>query len=355
MKIGGKNYQSIWRKQHTIFIIDQTQLPQNLVIQQIRSAEEIARAIKNMHVRGAPLIGVTAAYGVALGLLSDPSDKNIEFILKILADTRPTAINLLHALKRMEAVLKLTPLTDRVGAAWVEADKIAQEDINQNLSLGNHGLRLIEEISKYRKPINILTHCNAGWLATVDFGTALAPIFLAHKKGIELHIWVDETRPRNQGLLTAWELASNGVPYTLIVDNAGGHLMQKKQVDMVIVGADRVSANGDVCNKIGTYLKALSARDNHVPFYAAVPSPTIDWQIQEGFGNIPIEERSQDEILMNSALSTKKKYSLHGVGHPNTLNPAFDITPARLVTGLITDKGVIQPISSTTMMQLKQD
>ena len=354
MRVGTKHYRSIWRKGRKVFIIDQNSLPDKFSTLQISSSKEIASCIQDMRVRGAPLIGVTAAYGVALAMSENPSDNNLKTTCNTLISTRPTAVNLSHSLIRMRSVLEALPKDERSDEAWVEADKIADEDVIQNKLLGKNGLTLIEKISNQKETVNVLTHCNAGWLATVDLGTALSPIFLAHDKGIDVHVWVDETRPRNQGLLTAWELASHGIPYTLIVDNAGGYLMQKKQVDMVIVGADRVSAKGDVCNKIGTYLKALSAWDNDIPFYAAVPSPTIDWTINDGTTEIPIEQRQPSEVTMISTSSNKYKYNLHGVGSPKASNPAFDVTPARLVTGLITDKGLINPVSPSNMNKLKK-
>ena len=353
MKVGTKHYKSIWREGYKVFIIDQTLLPTKFSTVQITSAGEAALCIKNMNVRGAPLIGVTASYGVALAMSEDPSKTNLEHTYAALSVTRPTAVNLSYGLNRMRTILESVPREKRGETAWIEADKIAAEDVEQNKLIGENGLKLIEAVSRQKKTVNILTHCNAGWLATVDFGTALAPIFLAHNKGIDIHVWVDETRPHNQGLLTAWELASHGIPYTLIVDNAGGHLMQNKKVDMVLVGADRVSANGDVCNKIGTYLKALSAKDNSIPFYAAVPCPTIDWKIENGVKEIPIEDRGAGEVIMVSPLSNKYKYNLHGIGYPNAINPAFDVTPSHLVTGLITDKKIISPVSPDNMMELK--
>ena len=354
MKIRGKFFRSIWREGHRLFIIDQTELPVNFVTREVRSSQEVADCIINMNVRGAPLIGVTAAYGMAMAMSEDSTRKNIRKTYQMLNGTRPTAINLKFSLDRMHKILESTPEENRSDRAWSEADKIAEEDVEQNKLIGDNGLRLIEEIYKTKKTVNILTHCNAGWLATVDYGTALSPIFQAHDKGINIHVWVDETRPRNQGLLTAWELASHGIQYSLIVDNAGGHLMQNQQVDMVIVGADRVSAAGDVCNKIGTYLKALSARENKIPFFAAVPTPTIDWEIINGLKDIPIEERDVNEVLMNTALSRQNKYTLHGLGYPKVSNPGFDVTPAHLVSGLITEKKIVQPVSITTMEELKK-
>src|SRR5688572_10671257 len=299
MKVGEKHYRSIWAdsSRNSVHIIDQSRLPHVFETLRLDSAAAMAEAIKSMRVRGAPLIGVSAAYGLALAAASDPSDASISQASKALHATRATAVNLAWALTRMREKLKGLKPADRAEAAWQEAQAIADEDVALNEAIGRHGLELLEkEYLHLQRPVNILTHCNAGWIATVDWGTVTAPIFMAHDKGIPVHVWVDETRPRNQGLLTAWELAAHGVPHTLVVDNAGGHLMQMKRVDMVMVGADRVTRRGDVCNKIGTYLKALAARDNGIPFYACVPSPTIDWTIEDGLEEIPIEERSPDEV-----------------------------------------------------------
>jgi methylthioribose-1-phosphate isomerase len=295
-----------------------------------------------MQVRGAPLIGAVAAYGLCLALRSDPSTDAMERDAALLNATRPTAVNLRWALDRMLTRLRNTPQAGRVDAAYAEAAAIVDEDAAQNESIGNHGLPLIQEIAKPGRRVNILTHCNAGWLATVDWGTALAPIYKAHDAGIDVHVWVDETRPRNQGAaLTAWELGKHGVPHTVIADNAGGHLMQHGQVDMAIVGTDRVTRTGDVANKIGTYLKALAARDNNLPFWVALPSTTIDWTVADGVSEIPIEERSAAEVtditgrLPDGTIATVRVVALSSPG----ANPAFDVTPARLVTGLITERG----------------
>jgi methylthioribose-1-phosphate isomerase len=296
-----------------------------------------------MRVRGAPLIGVAAAFGLALAASREPADESISKASSLLRHTRPTAVNLAWAIGRMRERLKGLSPADRAAAAWTEAQAIAEEDVALNEAIGRHGLALIErEFRAVERPVNILTHCNAGWIATVDWGTVTAPIFMAHDKGIPVHVWVDETRPRNQGLLTAWELAGHGVPHTLVTDNAGGHLMQRKLVDMVLVGADRVTRRGDVCNKIGTYLKALAARDNAVPFYACVPSPTIDWTIEDGVEEIPIEERDEDEVRMVRGLDAEGRYAAVRIASPATavLNPGFDVTPHDLVTGIITEKGV---------------
>ncbi|HSG89720.1 MAG TPA: S-methyl-5-thioribose-1-phosphate isomerase, partial [Pseudomonadales bacterium] len=283
----------------TVRVIDQTRLPFALVFQDLRTAGQAAVAIRDMVVRGAPLIGVTAAYGVALGLRDDPSDANLARLLELLAATRPTAVNLRWALGRMKAVLGPLPPADRTARAYAEAAAMADEDVATCEAIGRHGLPLLERLSleKGRRRINVLTHCNAGWLACVDWGTALAPVYQAHDAGIDLHVWVDETRPRNQGAsLTAFELGAHGVPHTVVADNAGGHLMQRGAVDICIVGTDRTTATGDVANKIGTYLKALAAHDNDLPFYVALPSSTIDWTLQDGVRDIPIEERAPREV-----------------------------------------------------------
>jgi methylthioribose-1-phosphate isomerase len=345
MKVGEKHYRSIWAdsSRKSVHIIDQSRLPHVFETLRLDSATAMAEAIKSMRVRGAPLIGVSAAYGLALATSSDPSDASISQASKALHATRPTAVNLAWALTRMREKLKDLKPADRAEAAWKEAQAIADEDVALNEAIGRHGLALLEkEYLHFQRPVNILTHCNAGWIATVDWGTVTAPIFMAHDKGIPVHVWVDETRPRNQGLLTAWELAGHGVPHTLITDNAGGHLMQHKQVDLVLVGADRVTRRGDVCNKIGTYLKALAARDNGIPFYAAVPSPTIDWTIEDGIEEIPIEERSDDEVRTIRGLDADGKPASITIAPASTriANPAFDVTPHDLVTGIITEKGI---------------
>ena len=345
MKVSGKHYRSIWADpdRPSVHIIDQSRLPHVFETLRIDSVEAMAEAIKAMRLRGAPLIGVAAAYGIALAMARSTTDAAISKASDLLRATRPTAVNLAWAIGRMRARLKEVKPAMRAQAAWNEAAAIADEDVALNDSIGRHGLALIErEHAGLGRPVNILTHCNAGWLATVDWGTVTAPIFMAHDKGIPVHVWVDETRPRNQGLLTAWELAAHGVPHTLVADNAGGHLMQMKRVDMVMVGADRVTRRGDVCNKIGTYLKALAARDNGVPFYACVPSPTIDWSIEDGVEEIPIEERSPDEVRMVRGVDTDGKYAEVRIATAATpvANPAFDVTPHDLVTGIITEKGI---------------
>ena len=344
MKIGGKHYRSVWPIGEDAFgIIDQTKLPHQFETMTLRSADDAARVIKNMNTRGAPLIGVVGAYGLALAIKDDPSDDNIQEMVEMLAETRPTAINLKWALWRMRGALLNQPREKRAALAWAEAGIIADEDVAMSEAIGRNGLKIIRALAdkKPGKPLNILTHCNAGWLATVDYGTALAPIYLAHDAGIPLHVWVDETRPRGQGAsLTAFELGGHGVKHTVLADNAGGHYMQAGQVDLVIVGTDRVTANGDVANKIGTYLKALAAKDNGVPFYVALPSSTIDWTLADGRA-IPIEERSQDEVLKMTGRLPDGQVATVEIAAPgaSAANPGFDVTPARLVTGLITERG----------------
>ena len=343
MKVGNVSYRSIWRDGDSVGIIDQTSLPYEFRTLSLRTCEEVARAIKTMQVRGAPLIGAAAAYGLALAMRQDASNSALAASLDMLRDTRPTAVNLRWSLDRMFRHLSPLDLHTRVDAAWAEAGRIADEDTELNRSIGNHGLPVVRELARQHDVVNVLTHCNAGWLATVDYGTALAPIYLAHDAGIPVHVWVDETRPRSQGLLTAWELSAHGVPYTLVADNAGGHLMQRGHVDVVIVGADRVTRDGHVCNKIGTYLKALAAKQNAIPFYAAVPSPTIDWSVDDAFSEIPIEERSGDEIRFVNGLDGDGRLSRVAVANEDVpvANPGFDITPAELITGIITEAGVL--------------
>ncbi|MGZ3409587.1 MAG: S-methyl-5-thioribose-1-phosphate isomerase [Xanthobacteraceae bacterium] len=351
MNVDGKHFRTIWVEPDgwSVGIIDQTKLPHRFEIARLTSAVETVHAIRAMLVRGAPLIGAAAAYGIALAAHENPSDQNLAAASELLAATRPTAINLGWALNEMMTVLRAFPEKDRAQAAYRRASEIADEDVAINTAIGQHGLPLIEAIARKKKPgerVNILTHCNAGWLATVDVGTATGPIYTAHDKGVVLHIYIDETRPRNQGAsLTAWELAHHGVPHTVIVDNAGGHLMQHGQVDLVLVGTDRVTAQGDVCNKIGTYLKALAARDNDVPFYVALPSPTIDFTVLDGVTEIPIEERDGDEVSSISGITSDgriEKVRVTPAGSP-VANPAFDVTPARLVTALITERGIVAP------------
>ena len=354
MTVSGRPTRPIWPAAdgRSVEIIDQTKLPHAFVTTTLHTLDDAAHAIKAMLVRGAPLIGATAAYGLWLGLQADASDAALTRHHATLLATRPTAINLRWALDRARAVL--TPLTPtaRPAAARALATTLCDEDVALNHAIGTHGLALIRKIAARKpvgQPVNLLTHCNAGWLATVDWGTATAPIYLAHNAGIPIHVWVDETRPRNQGAgLTAWELLNHGVPHTLIVDNAGGHLMQHGQVDLVIVGTDRTTATGDVCNKIGTYLKALAAHDNDVPFYVALPSPTIDWTVRDGLREIPIEERSPTEVThFAGALpaGTVSNFRICPDGTP-AANPAFDVTPARLITALITERGLCPPTES---------
>ena len=393
MKVDGVDYRTIWpdARCRSVEIIDQTLLPHEFRPRRLESLEAVVEAIKTMQVRGAPLIGAAAAYGMALATLEDDTDQYLERAARELIASRPTAVNLRWAVERMMNRLKPLPNARRNIEAWAEAAAICEEDVKINQAIGEHGLKLIrdmieqkngtqpnEQIELQRRmqdkahgaqqrysttlygedastaqrsqassmQFNILTHCNAGWLATVDWGTALSPIYMAFNMGLPVHVWVDETRPRNQGSsLTAWELARHGVPHTVITDNAGGHLMQHGQVDMVIVGADRVTRTGDICNKIGTYLKALAAFDSGIPFYAAVPSPTIDWSIENGLDEIHIEERSQDEVAwIQGRLESGEVACVNVLPEGSAAaNPAFDVTPARLVTGIITERGVCRP------------
>ena len=349
MNVDGKAMRTIWVEPDgwSVGIIDQTALPHRLVTTRLTSLDEAAHAIRAMLVRGAPLIGAAAAYGICLALRHDPSDESLERAYAILIATRPTAINLKWALDEMMATLRNRTRSERAAAAYRRAAEICDEDVAINKAIGRNGLPLIEAIAARKKAgerVNVLTHCNAGWLAAVDVGTATAPIYLAHDNGIAIHVFADETRPRNQGAsLTAWELGRHGVPHTVIADNTGGHLMQHGLVDLVIVGTDRVTRNGDVCNKIGTYLKALAARDTNVPFYVALPSPTIDFTIADGLAEIPIEERSADEVALMTGRTADGRIETVRIlpdGSP-AANYAFDVTPARLVSGLITERGVI--------------
>ena len=349
MNIDGKPTRTIWLESDgtSVGIIDQTQLPHCFVTARLASLDDAARAIATMQVRGAPLIGAAAAYGLWLALRADASDEALEHAFETLLATRPTAINLKWALEEVMAAVRNRPRGERADAALKRAQEIADEDVAINQAIGRKGLKLIEGIAERKNGgrVNVLTHCNAGWLATVDCGTATAPIYMAHDKGIDLHVYADETRPRNQGAsLTAWELGKHGVPHTVIPDNTGGHLMQHGMVDIVIVGADRVTAQGDVCNKIGTYLKALAARDNDVPFYVALPSPTIDFGVSDGVTEIPIERRGPEEVaIMTGKTKDGRIESVQIVpdGSP-VANYGFDVTPARLVTGLITERGVLK-------------
>ncbi len=313
-----------------VLILDQTLLPAKAIQARLVTLEDAAHAIRSMQVRGAPLIGVTAAYGVALGLREVADDATLERIVATLGATRPTAVNLHWALERMQRVLHPLQIEKRRTAAWAEARAIAAEDAAANAAIGTHGLPLLADIATHRDVVNVMTHCNAGWLATVEHGTALAPIYAAHAAGITVHVWVSETRPRNQGLLTAWELGQGGVHHTLIADNAAGLLMMQGKVDLVIVGADRIAANGDTANKIGTYLKALAARAHGVPFYVAAPRSTIDFTCPDGAA-IPIEERAAAEFGPMIQSETP------------VVNPAFDVTPAELISGIITESGVFSP------------
>jgi methylthioribose-1-phosphate isomerase len=349
MKVDGKHTRTIWLQSDgvTVGTIDQTLLPHRFESIALRTLEDAARAIKTMQVRGAPLIGATAAYGMALSVYADASDEALRHAYSVLLATRPTAINLKWALDEMMLALRGTSGAKRVSAAYARALAICEEDVAINAALGRHGVTLIEAIAAKKTPgerVNILTHCNAGWLAAVDWGTATAPIYRAHDNGLSVHVWVDETRPRNQGAsLTAWELGHHGVPHTVIADNTGGHLMQHQFVDMVIVGTDRTTAQGDVCNKIGTYLKALAARDNGIPFYVALPSPTIDFTVSDGLSEIPIEQRdASEQATMTGRTADGRIETVRVVpeGSP-AANYAFDVTPARLVTGLITERGVL--------------
>jgi methylthioribose-1-phosphate isomerase len=347
MNVNGRPYRSIWLAEdgRQVEIIDQTRLPHEFIVVKLDTLEDAARAIRDMLVRGAPLIGATAAYGFCLGLRGQADDSTLEKTAETLIACRPTAVNLRWAVQRMLTVLTPLQKQERLQAAYAEAAAICEEDVTTNAALGRHGAVLLKAIWEKKGKsgtVNILTHCNAGWLATVDWGTALSPIFCAHQDGIPLHVWVDETRPRNQGAhLTAWELVSAGIDHHLIVDNAGGHLMQHGQVDICIVGTDRTAASGDVCNKIGTYLKALAAFDNQIPFYVALPGSTIDWEVMDGVEEIPIEERGQNEVLIVQGTHEGRVEGVHIAPEATpAANPAFDVTPARLVTGLITERGV---------------
>jgi methylthioribose-1-phosphate isomerase len=343
MKISGVHFRTIWATESgTVRVIDQSRLPFEFATLDLKTLAAAARAIETMVVRGAPLIGATAAYGMALAAREDPSDSHLAAAARTLQETRPTAINLAWALKRMRHALRDVAAQDRVEVAFREAAAICDADVEQCRSIGVHGLDVVRGLAEASgRRVNVLTHCNAGWLACVDWGTALSPIYMAHDAGLPVHVWVDETRPRNQGAaLTAFELGAHGVPHTVIADNLGGHLMQRGQVDVVIVGSDRTTAGGDVCNKVGTYLKALAACDNRVPFYAALPVSTIDWAIDAG-SEIPIEERSPQEVthITGQSLSGRLETVRLVPEKSAALNLAFDVTPARLVTGLITERG----------------
>jgi methylthioribose-1-phosphate isomerase len=350
MKVDGKHFRSIWLEPDgwSVGAIDQRLLPHEFVVARLKDCDAATDAIRSMLVRGAPLIGATAAYGMALAMRADSSDAALDDAYTRLIATRPTAINLKWALEEMRSMLRPLPPLQRTAEAYSRAAEIAEQDIAINRGIGRHGLALIEAVAARKNPgerVNVLTHCNAGWLATVDWGTATAPVYLAHDRGHAVHVWVDETRPRNQGAsLTAWELGHHGVPHTIIPDNTGGHLMQHGTVDLVIVGTDRVTASGDVCNKIGTYLKALAAHDNGVPFYVALPSPTIDFSVDDGIKEIPIEQRAADEVTMMTGRTADGRIETVRIvpeGSP-VANYGFDVTPARLVTGLITERGVLK-------------
>uniref|UniRef100_Q07GV9 Methylthioribose-1-phosphate isomerase n=1 Tax=Rhodopseudomonas palustris (strain BisA53) TaxID=316055 RepID=Q07GV9_RHOP5 len=350
MKVDGQPTRTIWLEPDgwTVSAIDQRRLPHEFIIATLTSLEAAAESIRSMLVRGAPLIGATAAYGMALAMHADGSDAALAHAYDTLLATRPTAINLKWALDEMRRALQPLPAAQRCAAAYARAAAIADEDVAINQNIGRHGFALIEAIRAQKKPgerVNILTHCNAGWLATVDQGTATAPIYHAFDAGLDIHVWVDETRPRNQGAsLTAWELGHHGVPHTVIPDNTGGHLMQHGMVDLCIVGTDRVTASGDVCNKIGTYLKALAAKDNNVPFYVALPSPTIDFTIDDGVRDIPIEQRDAAEVTMMTGRTASGRIETVRIVPKDSpvANYGFDVTPSRLVTGLITERGVLK-------------
>jgi methylthioribose-1-phosphate isomerase len=346
VQIDGKPFRTIWcdAVSGNVAIIDQTKLPHAFVIAELRTVEDAWHAIAEMQVRGAPLIGVAAAYGLALAMRADPSDATLATTAHYLATARPTAVNLAWALDDMRRVLAPLPPSQRAERAFARAGELADADVAVNEAIGTHGLAMFRDLAARKNGrLNIMTHCNAGWLATVDWGTATAPIYKGHESGLDLHVFVDETRPRNQGAaLTAWELAHHGVPHTLIADNAGGHLMQQGEIDLVIVGTDRTTAAGDVCNKIGTYLKALAAHDNGVPFYVAAPSSSIDFAIFDG-ADVPIEMRDEREVTHVVGATSDGRIETVRIapeGSP-ALNPAFDVTPARLVTGLITERGIV--------------
>ena len=359
MKVDGRPMRTLWPapQRDALFVIDQRLLPHRLQVERLDSVAAVHHAIRDMWVRGAPLIGATAAYGLALQMNVAADDEALEQAAAWLQQARPTAVNLAWALQRMLTVLRALPPSARPDAAWTEADTIADQDVQVNADIGHHGLVLLQAVAARKAgPVNVLTHCNAGWLATVDWGTATSPLYQAHAAGVPVHVWVDETRPRNQGAsLTAWELAQQGVPHTVIADNAGGHLMQRGQVDLVIVGCDRVTAQGDVCNKIGTYLKALAAHDNGVPFYAAMPTSTLDLSLHDGLAEIPIEQRGAREVTHlagRTAAGDVVEVQLVPDG-THAANPAFDVTPARLVTGLITEHGLV-PAEEAVLRRLME-
>ena len=346
MNIAGRPTRTIWLAAdgETVEVLDQTRLPHEVAVRRLSRLADAAEAIRTMVVRGAPLIGVTAAYGIALAMREGSSDEGLARAVETLAATRPTAINLRWALHRTAQALRSVPPSERAGAAYRLAGDMADEDVETCRAIGAHGAALIAEAhGRSGRAVNVLTHCNAGWLATVDWGTALAPVYAAHDAGVPVHVWVDETRPRNQGAaLTAFELGQHGVPHTIVADNAGGHLMQHGRVDLCIVGSDRTTATGDVANKIGTYLKALAAHDNGVPFYAALPGSTIDWSLADGVGEIPIEERGAEEVTHMTGRTPDGAVVTVAIAAPGSpaANPAFDVTPARLVTAIVTERGV---------------
>ena len=345
MLINKKEYTSIWVENSKVMVIDQRWLPHKFVIEELKSLNDFFVAIKDMWIRGAPLIGVTAAYGIACHMKKHNSDKDILEGYQHLLSARPTAVNLRYALDFMYTKLKKLPRLERYDQGFLLADKLRRNELEISTKIGDFGSELIKNIyDQTKKTVRILTHCNAGWLATVNYGTATAPIYWAQKQEVPIHVLVDETRPRNQAAqLTSWELGNNQVPYDLITDNAGGHLMQNNEVDIVIVGTDRTPATGDVCNKVGTYLKALAAADNDIPFYVALPSTTIDWTISNGSNEIEIEERDPDEVHFVQGINSNGEIEKVRVSPPSSTarNPAFDVTPNRLVTGLITEYGIV--------------
>ncbi len=349
MKVNGTSYRSIWRDRNTneVKVIDQRWLPHDFRIATLETLEEFSTAIREMCVRGAPLIGITAVYGMAKQMARDPSDTSVEESSTLLKATRPTGVNLRWALDRCENTLMPLDPDQRAAAALQLADQMADEDSETNRLVGVHGLEIIRRFAEKKadgEPVRILTHCNAGWIGGVDYGSAISPIYQAHDEGIPVHVWVDETRPRNQGALTCWELAGHGISHQYVADNAGGHLMQNGLVDFVIVGTDRTTSGGDVCNKIGTYLKALAAKDNNIPFYVALPSSTIDWAVDDGLAEIPIEERKEREVTHIWGKNGEGSIVEVQVTPDDTqaCNPAFDVTPRRLIAGLITERGITE-------------
>ncbi len=344
MLVEGKHYRTIWPNKalRGVTIIDQTYLPFKFKLKELTSLDEVVEAIKSMRVRGAPLIGVTAAYGLAIALTKNPTDQSLIEAKKKLIESRPTAVNLSWAVNLVGEKIEIEPIDNRVSTAWILANKLADDDIETNKRIGEFGFELIDKIKKPR--INILTHCNAGWLATIDHGTALSPIYKAFEKGLDIHVWVDETRPRNQGMnLTAWELAQENIPHTVITDNAGGLLMQRGEVDLIIVGADRVSIDGNVCNKIGTYLKAIAAKAHNVPFYVAAPISSVDLNYHDENNLFDIECRDEDEILKVKGVDASNNLTEVRIGYSSAYNPAFDITPSKYVSKIICEKGIYNP------------